>query len=225
MARLIADSRESTSGLIQLLTNRGAEVVIEELDCADYVLADGVAVERKTAEDFAGSIIDRRLFVQIALLKDTYEKVFIVVEGDPFDTQSSISQEAVIGALSYISVIERIPVISTRDAPHTAEMLVTMQRHAVQGLGYEVAFRASKPKSRDVQAQFLIEGLPGIGPTAAKRLLKHFGSARAIFSATPEQLKKVPGVGPKTIQTIKEVLDYQVSSEPLSRLPFTPQLG
>ena len=225
MARLIADSHESTSGLIQLLTNRGAEVVLEELDCADYVLADGVAVERKTAEDFAGSIIDRRLFVQIALLKDTYEKVFIVVEGDPFDTQSSISQEAVIGALSYISVIERIPVISTRDAPHTAEMLMTMQRHAVQGLGYEVAFRASKPKSRDVQAQFLIEGLPGIGPTAAKRLLKHFGSARAIFSATPEQLKKVPGVGPKTIQTIKEVLDYQVSSEHLSRLPSTPQLG
>ena len=215
MARLIADSRESTSGLIQLLTNRGAEVVLEELECADYVLADGIAVERKTAEDFAGSIIDRRLFVQIALLKDTYEKVFIVVEGDPFDTQSSISQEAVIGALSYISVIERIPVISTRDAPHTAEMLITMQRHAVQGLGYEVAFRASKPKSRDVQAQFLIEGLPGIGPTAAKRLLKHFGSARAIFSATPEQLKKVPGVGPKTIQTIKEVLDYQVPASNL----------
>jgi Fanconi anemia group M protein len=211
MARLIADSRESTSGLIQLLTNRGAEVVLEELECADYVLADGIAVERKTAEDFAGSIIDRRLFVQIALLKDTYEKVFIVVEGDPFDTQSSISHEAIFGALSYISVIERIPVISTRDAPHTAEMLLTMQRHAVQGLGYEVAFRASKPRSRAVRAQFLIEGLPGIGPTAAKRLLKHFGSAGAIFSATPEQLKKVPGVGPKTIQAIREVLDHQVS--------------
>ena len=212
MPRLIADSRESTSGLIQLLANRGADVDLEELDCADYVLADGVAVERKTAEDFAGSIIDRRLFVQIALLKDTYERVYIVVEGDPFGTQSSISHEAIIGALSYISVIERIPVISTRDAHHTADMLLTMQRHAVQGLGYDVSFRASKPKSRDTQAQFLIEGLPGIGPTAAKKLLKHFGSAGGIFAATPEQLKIVPGVGPKTIQAIKEVLDHQFST-------------
>jgi Fanconi anemia group M protein len=212
MPRLIADSRESTSGLIQLLANRGADVDLEELDCADYVLADGVAVERKTAEDFAGSIIDRRLFVQIALLKDTYERVYIVVEGDPFGTQSSISHEASIGALSYISVIERIPVISTRDAHHTADMLLTMQRHAVQGLGYDVSFRASKPKSRDTQAQFLIEGLPGIGPTAAKKLLKHFGSAGGIFAATPEQLKIVPGVGPKTIQAIKEVLDHPFST-------------
>lgn len=94
MARLIVDSRESTSGLIQLLTERGAEVVLEELECGDYILADGIAVERKTAEDFAGSIIDRRLFVQIALLKDAYERVYVLVEGDPFDTQSAISPEA-----------------------------------------------------------------------------------------------------------------------------------
>lgn len=210
MARLIVDSRESTSGLIELLTERGAEVVMEELDCADYILAEGIAVERKTAEDFAGSIMDRRLFVQIGMLKDAYERVYIVVEGDPFDTQSAISPDAIIGAMSYISVIERIPVISTGNALHTAEMLLTMQRHAIEGLGYEVPLRASKPKTRETQAQFLIEGLPSVGPTAAKKLLKHFGSAIAVFSATPEQLKKIPGVGPKTIQTIREVLEYKI---------------
>ncbi len=210
MARLIVDSRESTSGLIELLTERGAEVVMEELECADYILADGIAVERKTAEDFAGSIMDRRLFVQIGMLKDAYEQVYIVVEGDPFDTQSAISPDAIIGAMSYISVIERIPVISTGNALHTAEMLLTMQRHAIEGLGYEVPLRASKPKTRETQAQFLIEGLPSVGPTAAKKLLKHFGSAIAVFSATPEQLKKIPGVGPKTIQTIREVLEYKI---------------
>jgi Fanconi anemia group M protein len=210
MARLIVDSRESTSGLIELLRERGAEVVLEELECADYILADGFAVERKTAEDFAGSIIDRRLFAQIAMLKDAYERVYIVVEGDPFDTQSAIAPEAIIGAMSYLSVIERIPVISTGNALHTAEMLLTMQRHAIEGLGYEVPLRASKPKTRETQAQFLIEGLPSVGPTAAKKLLKHFGSAIAVFSATPEQLKKIPGVGPKTIQTIREVLEYKI---------------
>jgi Fanconi anemia group M protein len=111
--------------------------------------------------------------------------------------------------MSYISVVERIPVISTNNAAHTAEMLLTMQRHAIEGLGYEIPLRASKPKTRETQAQFLVEGLPSIGPTAAKKLLKHFGSAIAVLTATPEQLKKVPGVGPKTIQTIREVLEYK----------------
>ena len=210
MARLIVDSRETTSGLIDLLTDLGAEVVVEELECGDYVLADGIAVERKTAEDFAGSIMDRRLFLQIAMLKDAYERVYVMVEGNPFETQSEIAPEAIVGALSYISIIERIPVISTRNAEHSAEMLVTMQRHAIEGLGYDVPLRASKPKSRETQAQFLIEGLPSIGPTAAKKLLRHFGSAAAVLSATPEQLKNVPGVGPKTIQTIREVLEFKM---------------
>jgi Fanconi anemia group M protein len=210
MARLIVDSRESTSGLIQLLRDRGAEVIVEELECGDYVLADGFAVERKTAEDFAGSIMDRRLFLQIAMLKDAYQRVCILVEGDPFDTQSEIAPEAIVGALSYISVIEGLTVVSTRDAAHSAAMLVTMQRHAIEGLGYEIPLRASKPKSRAAQAQFLIEGLPSIGPTVAKKLLQHFGSASAVFCATAEQLKKIPGVGPKTIQTIREVLEFKV---------------
>jgi len=34
-------------------------------------LTEGMAVERKTAEDFAASIMDRRLFLQIAMLKAT----------------------------------------------------------------------------------------------------------------------------------------------------------
>ena len=57
MAKLIVDSRETTSGMIELLTARGAQVVVEELACADYILAEDMAVERKTAEDFVSAAI------------------------------------------------------------------------------------------------------------------------------------------------------------------------
>lgn len=210
MTRLIVDSRESQSGLVELLAAGGADVCIEELECGDYVLADGMAVERKTAEDFVGSIMDRRLFLQIEMLKRTYAKIYILVEGALFDTESAIAAESVIGALSYITVLEGIPVISTYNTAHTAATLLTMQRHALDGLGYEVPLRGSKPKSRAPQAQYLVEGLPSIGPSVAKKLLAHFGSALAIFNATPEQLKGVRGVGPKTIETIREVLEFKV---------------
>lgn len=209
MAKLIVDSRESRSGLAQLLARRGAEIVVEELESGDYVLAEGVAVERKTAVDFVQSlIVDKRIFSQVATLKRTYAKAYILVEGDLFATQSNIADDALVGAMSYLNVIENVPVIHTRDVTQTASMLITMQRHALEGLGYEVALRGAKPKDRTPQAQYLVEGLPGIGPTVAKKLLAHFGSAYAVFTASPEQLKAVPGVGPKMIATLREVLEF-----------------
>ena len=63
-------------------------------------------------------------------------------------------------------------------------------------------------KSRE--AQFLIEGLPGVGPSIAKKLLEHFGSAQAVLGASPEQFKAVRGMGPKTIANIREVLDFKI---------------
>lgn len=210
MARLIVDSRESRSGLALLLASRGADVVSEELECGDYVLADGMAVERKTATDFVASILDRRVFSQLLNLKTAYPRAFIVVEGNLFGTRSMISEDALLGAMSYISVIESVPILTTSDTGQTASLLLTMQRHAIEGLGYEIALRGGKPRDRRPGAQFLVEGLPGVGPTAAKKLLLHFGSAQGVFAATPEQLRAVPGVGPKTITAIREVLDFDV---------------
>ena len=40
-----------------------------------------------------------------------------------------------------------------------------------------------------------LDGLPGVGPTRRKALLKHFQSAAAVRSATVEQLAEVPGFG------------------------------
>lgn len=208
MARLIVDSRESRSGLAQLLASRGADVVSEELECGDYILADGLAVERKTATDFVASILDRRVFSQLAIMKKTYARTFIVVEGNLFGTHSMIAEEALLGAMSYISVLESVPILTTADTAQTAALLLTMQRHALEGLGYEIALRGGKPKDRAAQALFAVEGLPGVGPAAARNLLNHFGTAQAVFAATPEQLRAVSGIGPKSIAAIREVLEF-----------------
>ena len=143
-------------------------------------------------------------------MKRAYRKVAIVVEGDVFATRSGIAPEALVGAMSYATVIEGIPIVSTHNTSHTAEMMVTMARHATQGLGYEIALRGGKPKDRSPQAQYLVEGLPNVGPTASRKLLEHFGSAGAIFAADEVALRAVPGVGPKTIATIREVLAFDV---------------
>lgn len=208
MARIIVDSRESNSGIAALLSSRGAEVVMEELECGDYLLAENMAVERKAATDFVASILDKRVFLQLANLKATYTRSFIIVEGDIFNTRSAIAEDALLGAMSYITVMEGVPILNTKNQAQTAAMLLTMQRHALEGLGYEIALRGSKPKDRRAMVQYLVEGLPSIGPVAARKLVSHFGSAMAIFTASPDELRKCAGVGPKTVTAIREVLEY-----------------
>ncbi len=208
MGRIIVDSREGRSGLAARLAEAGAEIIIEELESGDYVVAEGVGVERKAATDLAASILDGRLMPQVELLSACYERPFFLIEGDMFNTRSQIREEALVGALSYIALLKRIPILYSANIAQTAMMLLTMQRHATEGLGYEVPLRGAKPKTRSSQAQFLLEGLPGVGPNAARKLLNHFGSPRAALLADADQLKKVPGVGPKTIAGIQEVLDW-----------------
>jgi Fanconi anemia group M protein len=81
-----------------------------------------------------------------------------------------------------------------------------MARHLQKGLGYEISLRSGKPKSLSLQRQFLLEGLPGVGPVAAQRILAHFDNPLSVFSATEQELRAVKGVGPKMAANIRKVL-------------------
>ncbi len=206
---IMADMREKRSKVCGHL-EKSQKVVVKYVDLAigDYICGPGVAVERKESIDFINSIIDNRLFSQVRFLKAEYARPIILIEGDIFHTHSQISPSVLIGAISYISVIEGISVIHTYDTQQTAQMLETMTRHSQQGLGYEVALRSQKPKASSLLSQFIVEGFPSIGPKTAQNLLKKFKSVAQVFSATEKELCEVPGIGEKTASRIHEILHF-----------------
>lgn len=187
------------------------EAVVEELSCGDYLLRSDFAVERKEATDFINSIMDRRLFAQVARLKVEFERVLFVLEGDPYATRSGIPPEAVRGAISYLMTIEGVSVNMVPSHQETTALLLTMARHLQHGLGYDVPLRGDKPKDLRDLAQFLVEGLPGVGAKTARALVGHFGSARAVFEASEQALCQVNGVGAKSAARIREALEFQAS--------------
>jgi len=189
----------------------GVTIKVEKLDCGDYVIGDAVlGVERKRTEDFVNSILDGRLVEQVARLVKDFPIGVILIEGDIYATRSGIALEAIDGALSWLALLSGLQVLHTPDTSRSAGLIHRMALHTIHGLGYEVPLRSAKPKDLGTAAQFLLEGLPGCGPTTAQKLLRHFGSARAALYASDDELRKVPGVGPKLISGIREVLNHEV---------------
>ena len=52
----------------------------------------------------------------------------------------------------------------------------------------------------------MLQGLPGVGPALANRLLVHFGSVERVITADQSLLAQVRGIGPKKAQRIRNVI-------------------
>lgn len=203
---ITADSRETRSGIPAKLEKLpGVTLHQAEMSSGDYLLAPGVAVERKAASDFVISLLEGRLFEQLARLVIEHERVIILVEGDIYATRSAIAPEALDGALSYLALLSGASLIHSPSVARTPYLLHRMATHLQHGLGYLIPVRTSKPKG-PAAALYLLEGLPGVGPNLARVLLEHFGSPRAVFSASRESLLQVKGLGAKTADGILAAL-------------------
>ena len=138
----------------------------------------------------------------------------LLIEGDIRALASRMHEDALPGAISALALYWHVNILWAPDPPSIARLLERMWRHTNEGLGYEVPLRVRKPaaKADGAVAQYLIEGLPGVGPETARRLVQHFGTARRVFSATPQQLRECQGIGPKTAESIVGALDLVPSS-------------
>lgn len=71
---------------------------------------------------------------------------------------------------------------------------------------------------KEVLFKIALTLIKGIGPVHAKTLMAYCGSAEAIFSAKNSSLLKIPGIGPKTVESLN---NSQVLQEAEKNLDFT----
>ena len=200
------DSRELRSGVPKLLKELGAEVEVRTLDVADYVVSEEVGIERKSANDFIQSIIDGRLFDQVERLKRAYEKPVIIIEGELYGIRN-VHPNAIRGAIAAVTLDWGVPILFSSGKEETAQFIYLMAKREQEERKKEVRLRSEKKALTLAERQRLIvEGLPNVSATLAKRLLKHFGNVERVFTATEEELKEVEGIGPKKAREIRKVI-------------------
>jgi len=211
--RVIADSREAPSGLIEILAQR-ADVSLESIPVGDFIVSDRVVVERKTATDFASSMIDGRLFQQAAELKRNFERPIFVIEGGLLEGSRNVRPAALHGALASLVLDYSIPVIFTKDSSETAGVVEALARREQLECKRPVSVKGKKkaPTLRE-SAEQVVSGIPDVNVTLARRLLRNFGSVGGVFGAGSEELKSTKGIGDGIAQRIRKVVEYDYKEE------------
>ena len=203
---IIADLRERASGIPRALSQKGLEVRLQRLEAGDYLLTPQIAIERKTTADFIQSIFDKRLFAQVGALRAGFTSPILLLEQCETPLRE-IHPRALRGAILYVSLLNRIPILHTENAADTVEMLFAMvqllHRKTTKEFSLQAKPRSSSPENTQ---RYILETIPGIGRHLAHALLRQFGNLQAVFTATPSDLMNVPGIGQNRAEKIRTLL-------------------
>ena len=207
--RIIVDDRERADGrvLAALAARDDVTVEIVRLKVGDYRVERRVVVERKSAADFAASLIDGRLFHQATALALAPERAVLVLEGrDQEWRDTGVRREALQGALITIGVFFGVAVLHSDAPEETARLLVYLGRQAQRAAQGGLPRPGYRPKGRRACQLFLLQSLPGVGPARAARLLERFGSVQAVVNASADDLTTVDGIGERTAAKMRSAV-------------------
>jgi len=207
------DSRENTLNPFfkEYLSKKGLRVVVTKLEEGDFFIPSkapylaGVVVERKTWDDLASSIADKRIWSQANRLKElsreSLVKIYIVIEGDPYEVKEkrSIPFNALISVIDNLQNTYAFTVLFMPDKQSVADWLRYMTSKLKEtppkneSKGSIIVQKPMKKTSIEDRIKAVVQVLAG--PTIGERLLKKFGSLRNIVNASVSELMTIDGIG------------------------------
>jgi excinuclease ABC subunit C len=139
----------------------------------------------------------------------------IVIDGGPGQLSAGVRalqgfRERGVAIISLAKRIEEVflpgrrqPLILRHDTPE----LQLLQR--IRDEAHRFAITHHRVRRDKAMTESILDGLPAIGPSRKRALLKHFGSPDAVLEASREQLEAVPGVPPKVARELHAHLRMQ----------------
>ena len=137
-----------------------------------------------------------------------YPPQLVVVDGGPPQVSAAqraldelgIDDVAVVGLAKRLEEVwlpgEADPLV----LPRTSEALYLLQRVRDEAHRFAIAYHRQKRSKSMVESA--LDGVPGLGETRRKALLRHFGSLKRLRAATVEEVMDVPGIGRRTAEAV-----------------------
>jgi DNA excision repair protein ERCC-4 len=198
MIPLCLDDREARGPLLAALRTLDAfDIRIKRLKLGDVLVDGALTFERKTVVDLAVSIADGRLFDQALRLAACKRPAALLVEGRAADiSRTDMRIEAFQGALVNIALLVGVPLLRSRTPEESARLILYAARQHRRRAEGALPRRGRRPTGKAALQNHVLQGLPGVGPERARRLLARFGSVAAVMTAARNELADVAGIGP-----------------------------
>lgn len=178
-----------------------------------------IGYQRKTLPDLQASLLDGRLYKELAQLQATatVNYPFLVIESPLTRTIDGGIVGSTFGTGAIRSIIAKFAIhgvstITTLDHADTVDAITTTVEYVASGKGFDIR----RPKqlanewgqvTSEAYAIFLLQSFPNIGPKAAQAIYEHFGGVPIQWTVTVEQLMEVPGIGRKTAEALITALN------------------
>lgn len=177
----------------ETLTRRLSEKNIKSWGCPDLVLIDG----GKGQLDAALQARDEREQSKIPFIGLAKREEQIVIHHQKSGV--TLNREKLQELDGYTTVTEDFTLVNL---PHSSHIIKLLQRVRDESHRFAVSYHTVLKRQK--QTASMLEEIPGIGPTTRKKLIKTFGSLRAVQQATPEQL--IAAIGPSKAQILARYL-------------------
>ena len=202
---IVVDDRESAGAVLGALQQRECvQVRVERLPVGDYLVDDALLFERKTLPDLVASIKDGRLFAQGLRLANAPLRTALILEGTAQALAGSrMRREAIQGALVNLTLFLGIPLLRSRDPQETADLILFAARQGRALATGALPRKGKRPRGKPRIQSRILQGLPGVGPERARRLLERFGTIEAVIGAPAAELAGIPGIGKGTAEAIR----------------------
>lgn len=221
-----AETLSAGSPVAQQLIARGVSVQSANLNAGNYLITGTCAILHLPIAEFCSWISNKTIFRRITEFKRAVKEPVVIIEGH-LNGERLISPSALRGALAFVAVHNRVPILFSADASESADLIYAMVNQVQNGMGMTLdASNAASSEPIGVPAERLHEGngngnghqdgeaswinlpekivqmVPEIGPLTARALLKRFGNLKGVFSANVQDLTKIEGIGPKKAKKI-----------------------
>ena len=200
---------DDTAAMYEVLTRRFKRYLDDRAEASDI---EGVADDR-VAYEVVGEPGPSRIDPDTGKPRRfAYPPNLVVVDGGLPQVNAARSALAGLGIddVALVGLAKRLeevwlpgqsfPVI----LPRTSEGLYLLQR--VRDEAHRFAITFHRERRSKAMTTSVLDGIPGLGDTRRKALLRHFGSVKRIKEASIDQICEVPGIGTVLAGTIHMTL-------------------
>ena len=194
--RVVANVRETNSGVPALLARLGVKIVLRRLSVGDYAVGGGAIVERKTVRGLHLDLVAGRFWRQLGFFRRRARLPYLLVEGVNLD-DGPLTPNAIRGAL-LAAADQGVSLVRSSSPSDSAAWLRLLCARRQNGSPRNRAPYANRPKcsAGPAAAEAALAAIPGISTVTARALLDHFGSLAAVVAADPREWRQVQGLGP-----------------------------